>query len=164
MIRAWSKHYWSALPQSSILFESNPDLHPTLCLSSQRPCSISLSSLMISPPHPVSQSPWCFATGSLLLLLLIFLFSPFDCQRPGSSPVFLTMLLLSELSPWHVFPFVHFISWLLFCPARERRNILVQSDGSEMLESRYPRWQWEQDLSWAKMLLVSCIFKGGLSC
>lgn len=94
-------------------------------------------------PHPVSQSPWCFATGSLLLLLLQCLFSPFDCQRPGSSPVFLTMLLLSELSSWHVFP--TYILFPDYYPVLSEKDVICRCCPMDLRcwnrDILYPRWQ-----------------------
>ncbi len=68
------------------------------------------------PLHPVSRSPWCFATGSAATLYAPMFVLSFDCQHPGSCPVFLTTRLPSEFSFWQVLPtYVYFFTIILSC-------------------------------------------------
>ncbi len=101
----------------------------------------------------------------LLLFMLRCLFSPLTVSIPDlvlcSSRRVSPLSSLFDKSSQRTF-----ISSLLFCPAIESRRILVQSNGCELLGSRYspPTVTMRTRFIVGKMLLVSCIFKGGLSC
>lgn len=135
------------------------------CLSSQRPCSTSLSSLMISL-YILSANPHhALLLARLLLFMLRCLFSPLTVSVPE-------LLLCSS---WCVSPLSYLfdmssqrtsISSLLLCPATESSCILVQSNGCELLGSRYslPTVTMRRRFIVGKMLLVSCIFKGNSPC
>lgn len=135
------------------------------CLSSQCPCCISLSSLMISlfilsvNPHDA------LLPARLLLFMLRCLFSPLTVSIPDL--LLCSSWRISDLSSlFDMFSQRTFISSLLFCPATESHCILVQSSGCELLGSRYslPTVTMRTRFIVGKMLLVSCIFKRGLSC